>query len=92
MPNCFRLIDKDSKKPAILYQVDDDLRKHFGAEPDKRHWFLNWYNSVGLLLSIGKTWGEIFDALIDEDSDQILGEVILYMMMKYDSESWYEHK
>lgn len=56
MPNCFALIRKTTGERAVLQQVDDEMRQHFGAEPDPEHWFCHWYDTIGFALACGKSF------------------------------------
>lgn len=55
MPACFQLIRKSTGEAAILQEVDDEMRKNFGAEPSKDEWFLRWYDTIGFAVAMGKT-------------------------------------
>jgi hypothetical protein len=53
MPNCFQLFAKTNPtRPAILQDVDDAMRQHFGAPPDPHHYFAGWYTVIGSLIAI----------------------------------------
>ena len=90
MPNCFQLTRKGEKEPRKLQEIDNELWVHFeGAVPETNDkWYYNWYNTVGLLLSCGKRFEEIFDVGFCDR----LSEVILYLDEYYTSDSWYEMK
>lgn len=57
MPNYiqFRKNDEIVASP----KVDDMMREHFGAEPDPKNWYRNWYNCIGIDLAFGMTRAKI---------------------------------
>lgn len=59
MPNCFQLFRKGVAEPMILQKVDDEMRVAFGAPADDKHWFNGWYDYIGFLCALGKSWDEI---------------------------------
>lgn len=89
MPNCFQLISKETKEPELLQKIDTDLWIRFnGSEPEgNSKWFMNWYNTLGLLMSIGKTWEDLREIY----PEPFETEVINYLAEKYDISSWYSH-
>lgn len=60
MPNQFILVRKtdDEKKPVKFSIIDDEMRKHFGIEPDPKNYFRNWYNAFADAFALGKTWDD----------------------------------
>lgn len=58
MPNCFSLTRKSdpSAGPVSLQLIDDEMREHFGEEPDPKNWYLYWYETIGFSLACGKDW------------------------------------
>jgi len=61
MPNCFSLTKKTDKNagPVSLQQVDDEMRRHFKEPSDPGHWLWSWYNTIGLALSLGRSFTDI---------------------------------
>lgn len=61
MPNKFILFRKtdDEKNPVEFAIIDDEMRKHFGVEPDPKNYFRNWYNAFIDAFAVGKTWDEL---------------------------------
>jgi hypothetical protein len=64
MPNCFSLTRKTDKDagPVSLQQVDDEMRRHFKEPSDPGNWLWSWDNTIGLGLSLGRS----FDHIIQE--------------------------
>ena len=89
MPNCFQLLDKASKKPAILSSVDDAMRKYFGAPEDKKHWYREWYDTVGFALATGYDWDGCRELLLNDDEAE-LGPVIDWLEERFEVNAWYE--
>lgn len=59
MPVCFQLYPKGGDKPVVLQRLDDEMRQHFGVEPDPEHWLGHWFDTIGFRLAIGKSFAEI---------------------------------
>jgi len=61
MPNCFSLTRKSDKDagPVSLQQIDDEMRRHFKEPSDPGHWLWSWYNTIGLALSLGRSFTDI---------------------------------
>lgn len=89
MPNCFTLTKKGEDKPAVLQDIDDEMRAHFGEPPDNKHWLWCWYDCIGLALSCGETWDEQRESF--EDSPKLL-EIVNYLEEYYVPDCWFEHK
>ena len=89
MPNCFTLTKKGADKCAVLQDIDDEIRAHFGEPPDNKHWLWHWYDCIGLALAYGKTWDEQRELF--EDSPELL-EIIDYLEDHYVPDCWSEHK
>ncbi len=90
MPNCFTLTKKDEAKPRPLKDIDTDLWDHFeGGEPDgNEQWYHHWYNFIGLLLAVGKTFQEVIKLC----EDFTMREIAVYLEENYTSNAWYERK
>jgi hypothetical protein len=85
MPNYFKLIRKDNKEPEHLMIVDERLAREVGkCEPDPECWFRNWYNTIGLLLAIGRTWDQILDVGFSDE----LVEVLFFLEEHYTPDAW----
>ena len=59
MPACFQLFPKESDKASLLQDIDNDLRKAFGAESDPENYYKNWFDIIGFRLAIGLTFDQI---------------------------------
>ena len=84
MPACFQLIDKGTGQPARFNQIDNEMRIHFGAEPDPDRWFKNWYLTIGFALATGNDWNWCRENFSDMD------EIIDYLELRFDANSWQE--
>jgi hypothetical protein len=59
MPNCFTLTRKGSIEPNTLVAIDIELCKLLGRPVDARRYVVNWFDSIGLGLALGRDWGEL---------------------------------
>lgn len=59
MAIAFSLTPKGSSEPAVLQEVDDQMRLAFHVEPDKVNWYRHWYDLIGLAMAFGKDKTEI---------------------------------
>ena len=53
MSNYFCLRKLGSPEPQRLQEIDDDMRRHFGAPLDPERWYRNWYETIGLSIAMG---------------------------------------
>lgn len=87
MPNYFALYPKDfPRKPAVLQGVDNLMCDHFGVSPSITGWYRDWYNTIGLGLSLGHDW----EALRGFFPDKV--DVIDWLEANYTTDTWYFHK
>ena len=98
MPACFQLIDKETKSPTVLQKIDDEMREHFGVAPDPKDWLAGWYDSIGLRMACGKSYGQIreeFQGYLRTDDSgerryyQDLLDVLDYLEERYETSSFY---
>lgn len=54
MAASFCLVKIGETEPAVLQEVDNDMARAFGVEPDPVKWYRNWYNEVGFRLESGQ--------------------------------------
>ena len=89
MPVCFQLTKKGETKPSAINDIDKDLWDTFAdGEPEGNDkYFANWYNTVGMMLAMGKTWEEIKEVYKDNDIS-----VIEYLEENYSPYAWREHR
>jgi hypothetical protein len=109
MPNYFSLTRKGEDGPAKLQDIDNELwQKVRGVEPDPKHWFMDWYNIIGLALACGKSLEEVRVILENQYREAIVAgadktdadmkeHVWLmlacdYLEANFTSDSWYQHK
>lgn len=70
MAIAFSLTPKGETEPAVLQEVDDQMRLAFHVEPDKVNWYRHWYDLIGLAMAFGKDKTEIL-ALFPDHKDII---------------------
>ncbi len=58
MPNCFQLTRKSApeKGPVKFTEIDDEMCKHFKADPHPTLYHAAWYDIFGLALAMGQTF------------------------------------
>ena len=102
MPNCFKLIKKDSNEAAFLTVIDDEMRVHYYVTnwPDNKYLW-NWYNHIGLLLALGWSLARIRENLYkyirdlsinDVVYEEVLVKITFYLEQRYNPICFYEHK
>jgi hypothetical protein len=87
MPACFQLIDRTTKEPMPLNGIDDKMRQFFGAEPDSKNWFHNWYSTAGFCLATGQTVAEIKERWQD---DELMVAILAWIDENYTVDCWHE--
>jgi len=89
MPNCFTLTRKSNPEagPVQLALIDEELCAHLGVEVHPQYWVHGWYNTIGLMLSVGKSWDEGRE--IFKDSDVLL-PIIDYLEANFITDAWAE--
>lgn len=92
----YELMDKRTGEIPSLDDIDKQIcnllekpyrRQHFcylGNKPEYRD-FLNWNNTVGLAMAMGKTWNEV--RALWSDDDEILA-ICDYLEERYDIINW----
>lgn len=89
MSNYFTLTRNGSDKPAAFTLIDEEICQHFGAPVDDDRYFMEWYNTIGLGLAIGKTWEQLEE--IFKNSPTTL-KIISFLRNNYTADAWYQHK
>lgn len=56
MPNCFQLTLKGHKEASMLQDVDAHICQHFNTPCHEKHWHHGWYNYIGFMIAMGKTF------------------------------------
>ncbi len=65
-----------------LIEVDEDMCKVVGVEPDDVTFYKEWVDTVGFGLAVGRTYNEIRENFPDH------GDVIDYLETYYDNDSF----
>ena len=58
-----QLISKHTNEPEKFSTIDDKMCAHFNTPPDAVKYYFNWYNVIGLALSMGLTFDELRNEL-----------------------------
>ena len=94
MPNCFQLIGKSSAVAEKFYDIDNELCKHLGVEVSQTQYYRGWYDSIGMLVAMGRTWADIREVcakdIEGDPGDPELGKIIDWLSENYNTKSWYE--
>lgn len=92
MPNCFTLTRKSDVQagPVTLSVIDEEMCAYFGEPVHSEYWCRGWYNSIGLLLSLGKNWDEIRE-IYEEPDFQHLIPVIDFLEANFTTDAWYQY-
>jgi hypothetical protein len=90
MPNCFTLTRKTELEagPVQLTLIDEELCAYLGQEVDPDNWVYGWYNSIGLMLAIGKSFEECRE--IFAESNHLL-PIVAYLEANFVTDAWYQH-
>ncbi len=83
MPAYFSLTKVGSTTPQNLQEIDDDMRRHFGAEADKERWYRSWYDIEGYGIAVGHGPQKLREILRDRD------EIIDYLQSNFEWNAWY---
>jgi hypothetical protein len=88
MPVCFTLTRKAdlAAGPVSFQQIDDEMCKHFGVEPDKVEYYQRWYDTVGLALACGHDWPKIKEIFPGK------AEIIDWLAENFTQDAWSERK
>ena len=66
--------------PVDLQEIDDEVCVHFGVVSDPNDYYLNWIETIGLMLALGKTLEQVVN-----DCHELMAEYP-------DSRSYYKRK
>ena len=90
MPNCFSLTRKAAPEAGFVRFdiIDNELCAAFGVVPDEVQYYLGWYDSIGLMLAIGKSFADM--RVIWAGDTEIL-KVVDWLDEHFTSDAWYWH-
>lgn len=86
MPACFNLTPRNGTEPEQLSEIDNKMRAHFGAPPDPKKWYENWYNIEGLGIALGHDWDKLREICPDRKP------IIDWLEENYIMNAWYQGK
>lgn len=100
MPNCFTLsLKSEPSKPVLFAKIDEEICSHMGAEVHPTNWYIGWYDYIGFMLAVGKSFDEINGLIVEciEDSKTPEGhahwskmqQVNHFLAERYVSDAWY---
>jgi len=83
MPGCFSFQRKNDpdQKNVPFNLIDDEMRVHFGAEPDPIRYYYGWYDHIGLALAMGQSLEQIRDRF--KELDEPMGISITEWLMEH---------
>jgi hypothetical protein len=96
MPNSFQFINRETKEAEKFNLIDDKLCTFLGVTPDERQYHRSWYDNLGFLASIGKTFPDMLETFADQisgqhgcDPDVELKTIIEWFDAHYTINAWY---
>jgi hypothetical protein len=97
MPNYIKYVRASTGQTAPLAEVDEEICAHLGIEVDPVHWCYGWFDSIGLLHSMGKSQDEILAVLAPTPTDSMsdihglaqLSSITNYIHAYYTPQAWY---
>lgn len=104
MPNCFQLLDKQTKEPQSLNTIDEEICKLMGVQVHPKHYgdgIYNWFDTIGFQLATGKDLDDNSPNSVREyyKSSEMwteelpwLEKIITYLQSKYTDKSFYATK
>jgi len=95
MPNCFKIMEKDSIEPVIFAEIDKKLCEMLEVPEHPEFYVAAWVDTIGLMISIGKQLGseelrESVRKMSGEGSDS--WKILMYLETNYHSDAWYQVK
>ena len=92
MPNCFQLSRKSDPdaKPVVLAEIDEEICAAVAEPVHENLWCRGWYNMIGRMLALGKSFDEIEEILKDEGDKCHLIPVVVFLRENYTSSAWAE--
>ena len=90
MPNCFSLTRKAASEAGFVRFdiIDNELCAALGVVSDEVQYYLGWYDSIGLMLAIGKSFADM--RVIWAGDTEIL-KVVDWLDEHFTSDAWYQH-
>ena len=70
-----------------LSQVDELICEHLAVPVSERTYAFGWFDSIGLMLAIGKTFD---DVIADDDFSGPMREIACFLRDNFTSHAWYQ--
>jgi hypothetical protein len=91
MPNCFQLIDKETKVAVGLSKLDEDLCREFDQPVDSVRYLDGWFDVIGFKLACGKNYETIRKDIEEWQGDnELMLKILSYIEQRYEPSSWVE--
>lgn len=93
MPTCFQLYRRDTGEAQYFQTIDRELCQNLDLPYSDDRYTCLWYNIIGLMLAMGKTFEQITDLFNDgawDDRNTDLLRINHYLMEHYTADSWHE--
>lgn len=92
MPNCFELTRIGDTKASSLAHIDDCICQHFEVASDPELYHHGWYDFIGFLLAVGRSWDDIADACTHKATPWAthMRAIVHYLRQHYTAEAWWE--
>lgn len=85
MPAYFQLLSKASGKAVPFVEIDEAMCKHFQVDVDPVKYYEGWYDNIGLLCALGRTWDEIRETW--KDFPELLA-IVDWLAEHYTADGW----
>lgn len=93
MPNCFTLTRKREEEPSTFVEIDNELCKMLGVEPDPEFFVNDWYDNFGLIITMGTQLGTSeFRKYLSRFPEGRLKKIGWYLEKNFKSNAWYQQK
>lgn len=103
MPNYFFIYRKSdpARTPVPFAQIDEELCSYFKVSSEKDKYYLNWYDNIGDMISLGYTFSEIKNKITEiKNKSEYIKDTVWDNLLKiaewfeerFLSEAWYDRR
>lgn len=91
MPNCFTLTRKSDPDagPVAFAKIDEEICAHLDVPCHPKHWYLGWYDDIGMALAHGMTF-ERMREIYEEDREVQAIKVVDFLDENFTANAWAE--
>lgn len=88
MPNCFTLTKIGDSEPMPLAKVDELVCAHLGAPVHPTKYCCWWFDAVGFLLAMGRSFDDIIASVDFADWSEELQKITHYLKANFTANAW----